>query len=166
MSDNSFDNANIGKTKTKITIDYCIWFTQLLLWNFFVFLSKILLLGVQAMFAALLVEMSAHLWSSLDNMPNFKLLIVMVIVPVIMNSFQFWIQDNFLKKQEFDKEDVRLMPHYYEEVEMTITPPRDMQKIEAQITRCVKCRFELFVQLVQPAKVCFICVSLCYYFFI
>jgi hypothetical protein len=30
----------------------------------------------------------------------FELILVIIIVPVIMNGFAFWMQDNFLKKQE------------------------------------------------------------------
>jgi hypothetical protein len=29
-----------------------------------------------------------------------ELVVVIVIVPVIMNGLAFWVQDNFLKKQE------------------------------------------------------------------
>lgn len=34
-------------------------------------------------------------------------MVVIVVVPVIMNGLAFWVQDNFLKKQE-DLEDVQI----------------------------------------------------------
>lgn len=38
----------------------------------------------------------------LDPYPRLELVVVMVIVPLIMNCVQFWIQDNFLKARGSD----------------------------------------------------------------
>lgn len=32
--------------------------------------------------------------------PTWELIIVIIIIPVFMNALAFWIQDNFLKKQD------------------------------------------------------------------
>ena len=36
--------------------------------------------------------------------PNFELITVMVIVPVIFNALQYWIIDSFIKKKDKKKE--------------------------------------------------------------
>ena len=32
--------------------------------------------------------------------PTLELVVVIIIIPVIMNGLAFWVQDNFLKKDE------------------------------------------------------------------
>jgi hypothetical protein len=34
------------------------------------------------------------------NNAEIKLIIIMVIIPIVMNAVMFWVQDNFLKKNE------------------------------------------------------------------
>jgi STIMATE family len=40
--------------------------------------------------------------------------VVVVVVPTIMNTFQFVIQDTFLKKGDFEITDVEIMKKYYD----------------------------------------------------
>jgi hypothetical protein len=39
--------------------------------------------------------------------PNVELVLVIVVVPVIMNGFAFWVQDNFLKKRSVPTQEQR-----------------------------------------------------------
>mmetsp|Transcript_30916 Transcript_30916/g.30556 ORF Transcript_30916/g.30556 Transcript_30916/m.30556 type:complete len:86 (-) Transcript_30916:16-273(-) len=36
----------------------------------------------------------------IERFPNFELIMVMIIIPVVMNSLMFWITDSFLKNEE------------------------------------------------------------------
>jgi hypothetical protein len=36
----------------------------------------------------------------IEAYPILELMVVIVIVPVIMNALAFWVQDNFLKKED------------------------------------------------------------------
>ena len=40
----------------------------------------------------------------MNDFPLIKLFIIMFIVPIVMNSFLFWVQDNVLKKKSFSKD--------------------------------------------------------------
>jgi len=40
----------------------------------------------------------------IEDYPVLELVLVIVIVPVIMNGLAFWVQDNFLKKDEADSD--------------------------------------------------------------
>jgi STIMATE family len=48
------------------------------------------------------------------NRNNLKVFVVVVVVPTIMNTFQFVIQDTFLKKGDFEITDVEIMKKYYD----------------------------------------------------
>lgn len=46
----------------------------------------------------------------------------MAIIPTIMNSFQFWIQDNFLKKQISAEDDPEIRSFFYETNKIELSP--------------------------------------------
>ena len=48
------------------------------------------------------------------NSERFKVFVVIVIVPLILNTIQFVIQDTFLKKSDFEITDVEVMRKYYD----------------------------------------------------
>ena len=81
-------------------VDYRIWTIQLVVWLIIIVIVKILLFGVQKVFAPNLELIGRFILSPVAAMPRLKLLIIMVIIPVILNSCQFWVQDNFLKAKE------------------------------------------------------------------
>ena len=41
----------------------------------------------------------------LENRPKMQLIFVMIIVPVVLNSIQYWIQDSYIKADDKDLED-------------------------------------------------------------
>eukprot|EP01016_Furgasonia_blochmanni_P015860 TRINITY_DN1887_c0_g1_i7.p2 TRINITY_DN1887_c0_g1~~TRINITY_DN1887_c0_g1_i7.p2 ORF type:complete len:257 (-),score=20.39 TRINITY_DN1887_c0_g1_i7:908-1678(-) len=100
---------------TKVTIDYTMWFLQLLFWNIVVLLSKSVLFLIEALLVDPLDTASSFILGGLDSYANIKLVVVVIIVPCIMNSVQFWIQDTFLKKTDFGTDDRRIVSKYYED---------------------------------------------------
>lgn len=81
-------------------INFGIWGVQILVWGIIVIIVKVILFYFQLWFAIIL-ETATFIWIGWLNLyPNIKLLAIMVIVPFILNSFQFWIQDNILKSKK------------------------------------------------------------------
>jgi hypothetical protein len=70
----------------------------LIIWNLIVGLTKSILAGFMWIGADYLGALGAKIFRRLDPYPRVELVVVMFIVPLIMNAFQFWVQDNFLKK--------------------------------------------------------------------
>lgn len=61
---------------------------------------------------------------------NLKVFVVVVVVPTIMNTVQFVIQDTFLKKGDFEITDVEIMKKYYDctegdDLESSLTKSRE-----------------------------------------
>lgn len=77
-----------------------LWIPQLLLWLTIVIVGKILTLFLLMAFITQLDAALTFLFQGLKNHPKVELLMVMVIIPTILNSAQFWITDTFLKKQD------------------------------------------------------------------
>lgn len=48
-------------------------------------------------------------------MPDIKLFLVIIVFPLIVNIFYFWISDNILKKKKFTKLEERQLTSFYEE---------------------------------------------------
>jgi uncharacterized protein YqhQ len=78
-------------------IDYKIWLLQVVVWNIVVFVVKISLFFTIQIFAPIFERMADLLLGWLKTFPDLKLVFIMIIVPIILNSIQFWIQDNILK---------------------------------------------------------------------
>lgn len=92
-------------------IDYRIWWVQIVIWGMIVIVVKITLFFFQLLFASVLEIASSVFIGWLRIYPNVKLVLIMVIVPFLLNTFQFWIQDNILKAKkettiEFYKHDM------------------------------------------------------------
>lgn len=52
----------------------------------------------------ILNKISEVLLGWIEAYPTLELVFVIVVVPVIMNGFAFWVQDNFLKKRDLTNE--------------------------------------------------------------
>lgn len=52
----------------------------------------------------LLNKISEILLGWIEAYPRLELIFVIVVVPVIMNGFAFWVQDSFLKKRDLTEE--------------------------------------------------------------
>lgn len=101
IKDNSteIDIENFDPEKQEIghQIDYKIYFIQLIVWGLIVIISKVLLYVIQTLFAPILETVTTVMLGWMNIYPRIKLLLIMVVIPFIFNSIQFWIQDNILK---------------------------------------------------------------------
>lgn len=70
---------------------------QLLSWWLIVFISKLFLAAMQLILNKLLESFGSAVLTPFKDEPKLKLVMVMIIFPVVLNSVQFWVQDNFLK---------------------------------------------------------------------
>ena len=61
---------------------------------------KGIVFGVMWLTHELLNTVGEAIFSPLVPYPRLELVLIMVVIPVIMNSFQYWITDSFLKKRE------------------------------------------------------------------
>lgn len=74
------------------------WFyKQLALWCVCVMLMKMVMLSFIHLFSFVLVPLTRWCLGAVESWPYLELFIVMVAVPSVMNTFQFWVQDNFLQ---------------------------------------------------------------------
>eukprot|EP01053_Blabericola_migrator_P000400 Blabericola_migrator_1__399@NODE_109_length_14038_cov_78_087968_g97_i0_p5_GENE_NODE_109_length_14038_cov_78_087968_g97_i0NODE_109_length_14038_cov_78_087968_g97_i0_p5_ORF_typecomplete_len247_score22_64STIMATE/PF12400_8/3_3e33_NODE_109_length_14038_cov_78_087968_g97_i031743914 len=77
-----------------------VWASQLLLWLGITVVMKVTVL------VCLLVGQSAFEWivhialMPFEGKPDLKLLMVMIITPIVMNTFQYWVTDGFLKYRD------------------------------------------------------------------
>ena len=74
------------------------YYKQLVLWLVVVTVMKLTVLVFLVVFEPLLAYLAALALSPVRGDYKAKLVVVMVITPVIMNSLQFWVTDSFLKK--------------------------------------------------------------------
>ena len=77
-------------------INYRIWLLQLVIWCIIVLLVKLAIFGLQLYFATWLAMFGETCLEDFQGKPELKLIFVMVMLPLILNSVQYWIQDNFL----------------------------------------------------------------------
>lgn len=84
-----------GKLKNRLKISMYIY--QLLAWLVIVIIAKFILAFIQLNIHDWLEIIGVAVLYPVRNSPRLKLIIVMVLFPVIMNSIQFWVTDNFLK---------------------------------------------------------------------
>lgn len=89
---------------TDENIDYRVWVVQLVVWCIIVLLSKLVLFGAQLYFSENLEVLGARALSDFEGNPKMELIFVMVIVPLTLNSIQYWVQDSFLMGEKHMKE--------------------------------------------------------------
>jgi|LauGreDrversion4_2_1035121.scaffolds.fasta_scaffold596418_2 hypothetical protein len=74
-------------------------------------------IGIILIFGVFLQNLAQIILSPLGNYVHIKLVIVVIIVPGICNSIQYWITDNILKKEEpyssENKNEVKEEKHNY-----------------------------------------------------
>lgn len=77
-------------------INYRIWLLQLVIWCIIVLLVKLVIFVQQLYFADWLAWFGETCLADFEGNPALKLTFVMVLLPLILNSIQYWVQDNFL----------------------------------------------------------------------
>ena len=80
-------------------IDLAAWSLQLMLWVSIVAFNKWVLLIIITQFNAFFMEIGKNVLQPFAMSPKLELVFVMIIVPTVMNIFQFWVQDNFIKSK-------------------------------------------------------------------
>lgn len=81
---------------TDDNIDYRVWAVQLVVWCIIVLLVKFILFLIQLYFSESLATFGETCLNDFKGNPKMELIFVMVIMPLFLNSLQYWIQDNFL----------------------------------------------------------------------
>ena len=84
---------------------YRIWAIQLVCWTIIIPLVKIILLVVILLGKGILGNLGHFLLDWLQPYPKIELVVVMILCPCLMNLFQYWIQDTFLKKKKGEKDE-------------------------------------------------------------
>jgi hypothetical protein len=75
------------------------YFRQLFVWLFIVSVMKCTMVLIMVVAHVPLVAIASGILSPFDYNAEFKLIIVMVFTPLLMNTVQFWITDSFTKKK-------------------------------------------------------------------
>jgi hypothetical protein len=84
------------------------WLPQVAIWLVIVIISKCLVLSVLFAFIHPLDVTGKAIFSHFHNYPKLELLMVMIVIPMILNSVQFWVTDTFLKLND---ESLQRRPH-------------------------------------------------------
>ncbi|GMF14666.1 unnamed protein product [Phytophthora fragariaefolia] len=98
-----------GWTSLKTPGDYGIpirvraWLLQVVSWIVVIFVCKFLIATLIVAFEKPLGALAVLLFKPLEKNPEVELALVMIACPCLMNALQFWIQDNFLKKDVRDE---------------------------------------------------------------
>jgi hypothetical protein len=102
-------------------ISLSIWFIQLLLWLLIVLCGKFLTFLIFYLISNEINDLISPFFLIFKGYPKVELIVVMIIIPFLLNSIQFWIQDSYLmidpseKSRDEDQED--------EKVESQLLPP-------------------------------------------
>ncbi|KAE8889741.1 hypothetical protein PF010_g6907 [Phytophthora fragariae] len=98
-----------GWTSLKTPGDYGIpirvrtWLLQVISWIVVIFTCKFLIASLIVAFEKPLGAFAVLLFKPLEKHPEVELALVMIACPCLMNALQFWVQDNFLKKDVRDE---------------------------------------------------------------
>merc|ERR1719215_2398323 len=89
-----------GEYKTEDgQIDYNKYIKQLVVWLAIVSCMKILMVVFMFLFSGPLLAFAGFILAPFLKQPWLKLVFVMVVIPLIMDGFQIWMVDNFIKKK-------------------------------------------------------------------
>ena len=102
-SDISTAPTDPTKQEYKHKIDYRIWFLQVVIWNVVVTIIKIILFLTIHVFKVIFETIAEIILGPFRRYPELKLVLIMIFIPVVLNSIQFWVIDNILKA---DKQNV------------------------------------------------------------
>lgn len=96
-----YDSGNYGKKAQtgidwKDTPDYNKWMQQILVWCVIVSIMKLIVVVLMWIFASMWDRISILSTHWIYNR-QLRLIFVMVVTPTLMNIFQFWVTDSFLK---------------------------------------------------------------------
>lgn len=94
------DDFKPGDYKTDLgQIDNTKYWKQLFVWLAVVSCMKILMVVFMFLFSGPLLAIAGVILAPFLTQPWLKLLVVMIVCPLIMDGFQIWMVDNFLKRK-------------------------------------------------------------------
>lgn len=95
------ETVDLVSTDTKDSpdrhINIRIWIVQMAVWCIIVFLAKIIVFFFEIAYHKPIVLIGQNILQNLEGSPQLELVVVMIFIPVTLNSVQYWISDNFLK---------------------------------------------------------------------
>ncbi|CAE7620956.1 tetA [Symbiodinium sp. CCMP2456] len=101
-----------GEYRVNGGIDAAKYIKQLAVWLVVVSSMKVGMVVFMAVFHTLLLAVARMTLAPFASSPNLKLLVAMIATPFCMNALQFWVTDNFIKKQgdpaEVDDDDIEM----------------------------------------------------------
>ncbi|CAE7336095.1 STIMATE [Symbiodinium natans] len=101
-----------GEYRVNGGIDAAKYIKQLAVWLLIVSAMKVGMAVFMAIFHTLLLALARLILTPFASSPNLKLLVAMIATPFCMNALQFWLTDNFIKKQggaaEVDDDDIEM----------------------------------------------------------
>eukprot|EP00388_Colpodella_angusta_P008264 GDKJ01022725.1.p1 GENE.GDKJ01022725.1~~GDKJ01022725.1.p1 ORF type:complete len:429 (-),score=83.97 GDKJ01022725.1:141-1427(-) len=97
LSDEESEIVSSSSSSVEYKVRYRMWLHQLLIW--------LLIVSIMKGFMVLLMGGFSNFWTFITGWiikpfsydPNVKLIFVMVVTPLCMNTFQLWFTDTFLK---------------------------------------------------------------------
>ena len=101
-----YEEYTIGNKKNYKLI-WKKYLSQLGVWLVITLIVKIILLIMLKICKLFLVNLGTFFLSPFSN-AKFRLVMVMIIFPVILNALYFWVVDNILKLKESDKGEIQL----------------------------------------------------------
>ncbi|CAJ1338563.1 unnamed protein product [Effrenium voratum] len=84
--------------------EVAMYLKQLLVWLLIVTFMKLSMVVLMILLAKPLTLIARAMLKPFLANPKLKLIMVMIVTPMFMNAFQFWVTDSFLKKQEGDQD--------------------------------------------------------------
>ncbi len=76
-----------------------IFLAQLAVWLLIVLSGKLLIVLLLYQFIIPINSVMHYMFHSLQSQPELELVLVMIVIPAVLNTVQFWITDTFLKQQ-------------------------------------------------------------------
>lgn len=75
------------------------WIPQLAIWLVFVVMGKCIILFFMLNLITRIDAVIKYAFQIFSHQPELELVMVMIVIPTILNSIQFWVTDSFLKGQ-------------------------------------------------------------------
>jgi hypothetical protein len=79
-----------------------VWFKQLFVWLTIVVIAKVVTLYLLYQLIVPLNEILSDIFAVFHDKPELELVLVMIIIPTILNTLQFWVTDTYLKNHADD----------------------------------------------------------------
>ncbi|CAK9043852.1 Store-operated calcium entry regulator STIMATE (STIM-activating enhancer encoded by TMEM110) (Transmembrane protein 110), partial [Durusdinium trenchii] len=106
------DDFRTGEYRVNGSTDAGKYVKQLAVWLVIVSSMKVLMVVFMAVGHSTLLALAQIALAPFGGSPNLKLLVAMIATPFCMNALQFWVTDNFIKKQggmtEEEDDDIEL----------------------------------------------------------